>query len=188
MAIATAAPGLDVTIEVDGTPLPEYEHGPVDDHELPTSTMDIVLDDNYIQAPFVEWGGKEECEGYICSRSTSSISGHHFTQGFRFSELIDALKSIGVIARTPSPSPPPEPEVAERDLDNMTEEEVREELRRIRDDTIQIKREREEERKHNESSFVGDDEVEWICSQPAERCVKRVRRGPRIGDDVVDLD
>jgi hypothetical protein len=116
MAITTGIPGLEVTIEVDAIPLPEYQHGLLEDDEVPTSSskyieappatdfsirylfrppfippsaiqMDVLLDDNYVQAPFVEWGGKEDCEGYICSRSTSSIGGHSFTQGFQFVEL-----------------------------------------------------------------------------------------------------
>lgn len=116
MAIATGIPGLEVTIEVDAAALPEHQHGIIDDDEVATSTsryieapsaanfsirylfrppftppsavqMDVLLDGNYVQAPFVEWGGKEECEGYLCSRSTSSTGGHSFTQGFHFAEL-----------------------------------------------------------------------------------------------------
>jgi hypothetical protein len=116
MAIATGIPGLEVTIEVDAISLPEYQHGLIEDDEVATSSskyieappatdfsirylfrppftppsaiqMDVLLDGDYVQAPFVEWGGKEYCEGYICSRSTSSIGGHSFTQGFQFAEL-----------------------------------------------------------------------------------------------------
>jgi len=116
MAIATGIPGLEVTIEVDAAALPEHQHGILEDDEVATSTsryieapsaanfsirylfrppftppsavqMDVLLDGDYVQAPFVEWGGKEECEGYLCSRSTSSTSGHSFTQSFQFAEL-----------------------------------------------------------------------------------------------------
>jgi len=116
MAIATGIPGLEVTIEVDAVALPEYQHGIIEDDEVATSAsryveappatdfairylfrppftppsaiqMDVLLDGDYVQAPFVEWGGKENCEGYLCSRSTSSTGGHSFTQGFRFAEL-----------------------------------------------------------------------------------------------------
>ena len=116
MAIATGIPGLEVTIEVDTAALPEYEHGIVEDDGVATSAtryieappaanfsirylfrppftppsavqMDVLLDGNYVQAPFVEWGGKEECEGYLCTRATSSTGGHSFTQGFQFAEL-----------------------------------------------------------------------------------------------------
>jgi len=116
MAIASGIPGLEVTIEVNAAALPEYEHGIIEDDEVATSAsryieappaanfsirylfrppftppsavqMDVMLDGNYVQAPFVEWGGKEECEGYLCSRSTSSTGGHSFTQGFQFAEL-----------------------------------------------------------------------------------------------------
>ena len=116
MAIATGIPGFEVTIEVDTVALPEYQHGVIEDDEVSTSAsryieappatgfairylfrppftppsaiqMDVLLDGDYVQAPFVEWGGKENCEGYLCSRSTSSAGGHSFTQGFRFAEL-----------------------------------------------------------------------------------------------------
>jgi hypothetical protein len=116
MAIAADMPGLEVTIEVDGIALPEYDHAPVDDRDIATTAiryveapsatdfairylyrppftppsavqMDIMLDDSYIQAPYIEWGGKEESEGYLCSKSTSSVRGQDFTQGFRFAEL-----------------------------------------------------------------------------------------------------
>lgn len=116
MAIATGIPGLEVTVEVNAKALPEYEHDRADGGEVATSTtkyieappatefsvrylyrppftppstiqMDIVLDGNYVQAPFVEWGGKEDCEGYLCSRSTSSTGERSFTQGFQFADL-----------------------------------------------------------------------------------------------------
>jgi hypothetical protein len=41
----------------------------------------------------------------------------------------EALKSIGVILRTPSPSPEPEPDAEDKDPETMTAEEFREELR-----------------------------------------------------------
>lgn len=46
----------------------------------------------------------------------------------------DALKSLGIIARTPTPSPEPEPE--EKDPEDMTPEERRAELIRIRVRTL----------------------------------------------------
>ena len=44
----------------------------------------------------------------------------------------DALKSIGVIPRTPSPSPEPESEDEDRDPEDMTEEELRAVVRSMR--------------------------------------------------------
>ena len=44
----------------------------------------------------------------------------------------DALKSIGVIPRTPSPSPEPESEAEDRDPEDMTEEELRAVVRSMR--------------------------------------------------------
>jgi hypothetical protein len=116
MAIATNIPGLEITIEVDGVAIPKYDHAPAYDRDIATSTvkyieaslatdsairylycpsftppsavqMGVILDDSYIQAPYVEWGGKEECKGYLCSKSTSSVGGLDSTQGFRFVEL-----------------------------------------------------------------------------------------------------
>lgn len=116
MAIATNIPGLEVTIEVDGEPLLEYDYEPVHDPNLETSNvkyvkavsgaefairylvrppfsppsqiqMDIVLDDNYVQAPFSEWAGKDGCEGYLFSKASSAVGGQNFTRVFRFSEL-----------------------------------------------------------------------------------------------------
>ncbi|KAI4714511.1 hypothetical protein J4E89_000191 [Alternaria sp. Ai002NY15] len=281
MAIATGIPGFEVTIEVDAAALPEHQHGIIDDDDVATSTsryieapsaanfsirylfrppftppsavqMDVLLDGNYVQAPFVEWGGKEECEGYLCSRSTSSTGGHSFTQGFHFAELrtdetnipmtkdladrlspigrivlyfyfiehleaqrdtitynevkttenepfatftfyyrsTDALKSIGIIPRTPSPSLEPESEAEDRDPEDMTEEELRAVVRSMREKNqkaIVIKREREEEREGSEDTLVGD-EVEWIGSQPAHPIVKKIRRAPGPDDEVVALD
>ena len=126
MAITTGIPGLEVTVEVDAIALPEHEHVGVEDGEVTTSItkyieappatdfsirylyrppftppsaiqMDILLDGNYLQAPFIEWGGKEGCEGYLCSRSTSSAGGRSFTQGFQFAELkTSELLFIGI--------------------------------------------------------------------------------------------
>ncbi|KAH6875347.1 hypothetical protein BKA58DRAFT_119538 [Alternaria rosae] len=324
MAIATDIPGLQVTIEVDGTALTEYEHGIIEDDDTATSAtryigaplagnfsirylfrpplsrhsavqMDVLLDGNYVQAPFVEWGGKEDCEGYICSRSTSSIGGHSFTQGFQFAELrtnkintqmtqdladrlspigrivlyfyfiehmeavtpaevlqlaindfdalsekalhkasamqgdqlshqtsltapkqrdtitynevkttenepfatftfyyrsTNALKSMGVIPRNPSPYPEPESDAEDRDPEDMTEEELRAVVRRMREKNqkaIAIKRERDKEREGSEDTLVGD-EVEWIGSQPAHPIAKKIRRAPGPDDEVVALD
>ncbi|KAL1797329.1 hypothetical protein ACET3X_003935 [Alternaria dauci] len=306
MAFASGIPGLEVTVEVDSTALPEHEYVGVEEDEVTTSItkyieappatdfsvrylyrppftpplaiqMDIVLDGNYVQAPFIEWGSKEDCEGYLCSRSTSSNGGHSFTQGFQFAELrtnetntpitkeiadrlspvgrivlyfyfiehleavkpadvprlannefdslsekalhkaaaaqgdelshhtsldipvqrdtvtynevkttgnepfatftflyrsIDALKSIGVIPRTPSPSVDPESEDEDKDPEDMTEEEMRTELKRMREkrqEATRIKREREEESQVRDATLVGDDEVQWVRSQPTER-------------------
>lgn len=44
----------------------------------------------------------------------------------------DALKSIGVIPRTPSPSPEPESDAEDRDPEDMTEEELRAVVRHMR--------------------------------------------------------
>jgi hypothetical protein len=116
MAIAPGIPGLEVVVEVDAKPLPEFEYEHAEDDETAISIakyieappvtdfsirylyrppftppsaiqMDIVLDGNYVQAPFVEWGSKEDREGYLCSRSISSTRGRSFTQGFQFAEL-----------------------------------------------------------------------------------------------------
>jgi hypothetical protein len=116
MAITTDIIGLEVTIEVDGVALPEYNHAPAEDREIATSMvryikapsktdfvirylyrspftrpsaiqMDVVLDDSYIQALYIEWGGKEKCEGYLWPKSTLSVGGQDFTQGFHFAEL-----------------------------------------------------------------------------------------------------
>lgn len=116
MAIDTNLPGLDVTIEVAGTALAEYDYDLVNDREVATSTvkyvetpsgaefairclfrppftppsavsMDIMLDGNYLQAPFVEPDYKDGYKGYICSRAALRIDGQSFTQKLRFSQL-----------------------------------------------------------------------------------------------------
>jgi hypothetical protein len=61
--------------------------------------MDIVLDDSYVQAPYIEWGGKEDCEGYLRWKFTSSVGGQDFEQGFRFAELRTG-KSVSLIILT----------------------------------------------------------------------------------------
>lgn len=123
MAIATDIPGLEVTIEVDGQPLPEFDYDKADDDSLETSNakyvrtvsgaefairyltrppfappsqiqMDILLDDNYIQAPFSEWAGKDGCEGYLFSKASVAVGGQNFTRAFRFSELRTGKKSV----------------------------------------------------------------------------------------------
>jgi hypothetical protein len=99
MVILPALPGLEVTTAVAGEALPEYEHDITDANEpLPSAIakcieapagaefeiryiykppyntliaqLDVVMDGNYIQAPYVEWGGKEGCGGYKCRRAT----------------------------------------------------------------------------------------------------------------------
>lgn len=51
----------------------------------------------------------------------------------RTNRPLAALKSLGIIARTPSPSPPPSASpMPERSLDEMSEEEMRAELRQLR--------------------------------------------------------
>jgi hypothetical protein len=130
MAITTGIPGLEVTVEVDAIALPEHEYAGVEDGEVTTSItkyieappatdfsirylyrppftppsaiqMDVLLDGKYVQAPFIEWGGKEGCEGYLCSRSTSSAGGRSFTQGFQFAELkTSELLFIGIFLGT----------------------------------------------------------------------------------------
>ncbi|KAH4107591.1 hypothetical protein HBH46_051030 [Parastagonospora nodorum] len=97
-----------------------------------------------------------------------------------------ALKSLGIIARTPSPSQEPEPEP--KDIESMNKEELMAELLRMRkaqDQAARIKRERQEEREDSAVTIGGeDDEVEWIGSQPS----KRQRRSPGEDDEVVDLE
>ncbi|KAH8625655.1 hypothetical protein IG631_19534 [Alternaria alternata] len=92
----------------------------------------------------------------------------------------DALKSIGVIPRTPSPSQQSEDEDEDKDPEDMTEEEMRAELRsdhtlmtdrsqEKRQDAIRIKREREEESQAGDTILVDDDEVQWTLTQPKQR-------------------
>ncbi|KAF2025120.1 hypothetical protein EK21DRAFT_104199 [Setomelanomma holmii] len=254
--------------------------------------MDIMLDDNYIQVPFEEWGGKDECEGYRYGKATFITDGHSETRNFRFaahatekndqlvtedvkrqiysigqlalfcyyieglneikleqvtlveseepaplsqkavkaaitpgdwlscrtilstSEVRDtitfnqvkianepfakfifyyrstaALKSLGIIARTPTPSPEPEPQA--RDPSDMSPEELVAEVNRLRASTgpneqqqqlARVKREREK----SVTTIVGDsdDDIEWVGTQPA----KKARRSPGVEDEVVKLD
>ncbi|KAF2833540.1 hypothetical protein CC86DRAFT_415377 [Ophiobolus disseminans] len=98
-----------------------------------------------------------------------------------------ALKSLGILQRTPTAFPEPEPEP--KDPDEMTAEELRAELTRLRnekEEAIRVKREREE----SVATVAGGDEidVEWVGTQPAERVAKRMRRIPGEGDEVVDVE
>jgi hypothetical protein len=122
MAIADEILGLDVTIEVDGAALPEYNYYSAQDHEIPNSNtkyleapsgaefsirylfrppfappsdvhMDVMFDDKYVQVPFIEHGGKDGCEVYLSSRSTMKVEGRDFTQKFHFSKLQTGMTS-----------------------------------------------------------------------------------------------
>lgn len=48
---------------------------------------DIMMDGSYVLAPFMEWGGKEECEGYKYCRATFHDNDAEVTRNFRFSAL-----------------------------------------------------------------------------------------------------
>jgi hypothetical protein len=119
MAIATGIPGLQVTVNVDGEALQEYDYDVnAADHDpdrpsvakyiqaLPgadfdISTLyeqpfsppfqlhaDIIMDGSYILAPFTEWAGKGEVEGYkYCKATFIEDGGAHVTRNFRFSTL-----------------------------------------------------------------------------------------------------
>ncbi|KAF1937306.1 hypothetical protein EJ02DRAFT_357117 [Clathrospora elynae] len=102
-----------------------------------------------------------------------TISNELFAKFTFYYRSTDALKSIGVIPRTPSPSPAAKSEA-------MIEEEMMAGLKRVRVKAIRLKRERQD----SESTLVGDDEVEW----PLQRCAKRVRCGPGADDEVVSLE
>jgi hypothetical protein len=56
------------------------------------------------------------------------------------------------------------------------------------EEAVKIKRERQKDRENSEETMVGDDELEWVGTRPAERCTKRIRHCPGIGDEVVSLD
>ncbi|KAH7084823.1 hypothetical protein BKA63DRAFT_528729 [Paraphoma chrysanthemicola] len=114
MAIAPALPGLLVTVEVDGEALPEYDCDDGDDQnavsryiEAPLGTefeirslyqtpysptsmvqVDIMLDGDYVQAPFLEWGGKDDCEGYKYGKATFVTEDQSETRRFRFASLV----------------------------------------------------------------------------------------------------
>ncbi|KAH7094468.1 hypothetical protein FB567DRAFT_622885 [Paraphoma chrysanthemicola] len=114
MAIVPALPGLLVTVEVAGEALPEYDCDDSDDQyaisryiEAPLGTefeirslyqtpysptsmvqIDIILDGDYVQAPFLEWGGKDECEGYKYGKATFITEDQLETRRFRFAPLV----------------------------------------------------------------------------------------------------
>jgi hypothetical protein len=115
MAIVPTLPGLVVTIEVVGNALPKFDYGAANDVDLqtmakyiealagaefeiryvynphynPTSIaqLDVVMDGDYVQAPYVEWGGKDGCEGYKCGRATFFDEQGMTTRSFRFADL-----------------------------------------------------------------------------------------------------
>jgi hypothetical protein len=49
--------------------------------------VDIMLDGDYTQAPYVDWGGKDEREGYCYGQAASMHEGQSHTQNFQFAEL-----------------------------------------------------------------------------------------------------
>jgi hypothetical protein len=117
MAIAPGLPGLQVTVAVAGEALPEYDYDNDEgDHverrnatskylEAPSGAefeittlytapypplpihVDIMLDGDYIQAPWEEWYHKDGCEGYKYGQAASMIEGQSYTQSFQFAEL-----------------------------------------------------------------------------------------------------
>jgi hypothetical protein len=118
MAIVPTIPGLEVTIEVAGKALPKYDYETVDappetiskytealsgaDYEIryvykapydPLSLLhlDVMLDGNYVLAPYVEWGGKDDCEGYKCGQATCFTKERASTQKFRFADLLTGM-------------------------------------------------------------------------------------------------
>ncbi|KAG9190578.1 hypothetical protein G6011_08666 [Alternaria panax] len=205
MAIATGIPGLEVTVEVGATALPQYGYVPAEDVEVATSITNnpdghaagwqlyeantpvtkeiadrlspigrIVLYFYFIehlqavkpvevpQTANNEFDSLSEkalhkvaaAQGDESSHQTSfaapvqhdtitcnelQTTDSELFASFAFlNRSTDALKSIGVIQRTPSPSPEPEPEDGGGDEDesknpeDMTEEEMRAEFRRMR--------------------------------------------------------
>ncbi|KAH7389622.1 hypothetical protein DE146DRAFT_768052 [Phaeosphaeria sp. MPI-PUGE-AT-0046c] len=314
MAIAAGLPGLQVTVNVDGEALPEYNFEAEDAFqdpaqiivtkyiEAPTSAVfdigtlykppfspsfqlhpDIMMDGNYVQAPYEEWGGKEACQGYRYSKATFIENEVAVTRSFRFSALVTeeenhpmtadqrrdiscigqiivyfylvegleevnpvnisqgvseearvvsqramkaatargdiischtsrvktvqnepfaififyyrstaALKSLGIIARTPSPSPQhspsPTPQPMQRDLDSMSKEEMRAELHQLREQqqqgSVRIKREREQEESVETITADEGDNVRFLEG----RAAKRARQVPDDNDEVVVLD
>jgi hypothetical protein len=118
MVSAPELPGLEVTVEVAGEVLPEFEHdAPNANHsylqhqvatyiESPAGTqfeirtlykapydpplpihVEIMLDGNYVQAPYLEPGGKEGCEGYKYGKATFMEAGEAETRKFCFAAL-----------------------------------------------------------------------------------------------------
>jgi hypothetical protein len=49
--------------------------------------VDIMLDGDYVQAPFAEKNDKDGCKGYRFRQATSMIEGLSHTQNFQFAEL-----------------------------------------------------------------------------------------------------
>jgi hypothetical protein len=118
MAISPDLPGLNVTIEVAGELLPEYEYDTADtNHVYSTSKaakyieapsdakftihtlyrtpfdpplrvhVEIMLDGNYVQAPVLEPGREDGCDGYKYSKATFMKNGEAETRKFRFSGI-----------------------------------------------------------------------------------------------------
>lgn len=119
MAITAGIPGLQVTINVNGEALAEYDHDA--DHaanhdpaphsvvkyiqarageEFEIGTLykepfsppsqlhaDIMMDGGYVPAPFMEWGGEKECEGYRYRKATFMDKGTVVTRNFQFAAL-----------------------------------------------------------------------------------------------------
>tara|TARA_R110002003_G_scaffold52_6_gene4367 strand:+ start:9195 stop:9821 length:627 start_codon:yes stop_codon:yes gene_type:complete len=118
MAIVPAIPGLVVTVQVAGEDLPEYDYDEANAGndaqnvaskyiEVPLGSefevrslyqtpynpasmvqVDIMLDGDYVQAPFVEWGGKDELEGYKYGKAAFITEGQSETRSFRFAALV----------------------------------------------------------------------------------------------------
>jgi hypothetical protein len=48
---------------------------------------DIMMDGSYVLTPFMEWCGKEDCEGYKYRKSTFMDEGGVITRNFQFAVL-----------------------------------------------------------------------------------------------------
>jgi hypothetical protein len=118
MAVIPELPGLQVTVEVAGEALQEYNHDATDtghtylqhrttkyidapageefeirmlyqapyDPSLPVH-VEVMLDGNYVLAPYLEAGSKDGCEGYKYGKATFMGEGEAETCKFRFSVL-----------------------------------------------------------------------------------------------------
>lgn len=118
MAITAGLPGLQVTVNVNGEALTEYDYvvenasqdaaqqsaakyieAPAGAefeictlYKPPYTPMSfvypgIIMDGNYVHAPYEKWGGKEDCEGYVYHKARSFDEGMLVTRNFRFSTL-----------------------------------------------------------------------------------------------------
>jgi hypothetical protein len=112
MAIAPGLPGLQVTVTVAGEALREFDHEAQHGNkiskyiEAPAGVefeittlytppfdppfkihLDIMLDNDYVQAPFVHRNDKNGYEGYRYGQAASMIEGLSQIQNFQFAEL-----------------------------------------------------------------------------------------------------